>query len=112
MIFSISDNGIGVERENTLKIFTLFQRANAPTDKLGHGIGLGTCRKIFEGLGGRIWVKSKPNKGSVFSFTIPNEAEVVALLAIGKAKRPDRNYPGRFAVDKIFYSERFGQQWK
>jgi nitroreductase len=45
-------------------------------------------------------------------FDIPDEAEVVALLAIGRAKSPDKPYPGRFALDRIVYSERFGRPWE
>ena len=46
-----------------------------------------------------------------FEFTIPEEAEVVALLAIGHAQEPDKAYPGRFALDQIVYSEQFGAPW-
>ena len=45
-------------------------------------------------------------------FGLPDEAEVVALLAIGRAKQPDKVYPGRFPVERIFFSERFGEAWK
>lgn len=45
-------------------------------------------------------------------FGIPDEAEVVALLAIGKMQSPDKPYPGRFALDRIVYSEKFGEGWK
>lgn len=46
-----------------------------------------------------------------YEFTIPDEAEVVALLAIGYAQEPDKAYPGRFALDQIVYSEQFGAPW-
>lgn len=46
-----------------------------------------------------------------YEFTIPNEAEVVALLAIGYAQEPDKAYPGRFALDQIVFSEQFGTPW-
>jgi nitroreductase len=45
-------------------------------------------------------------------FGIPDEAEVVALLAIGKAQSPDKPYTGRFALDRIVFSERFGDPWR
>jgi nitroreductase len=45
-------------------------------------------------------------------FGIPDEAEVVALLAIGRAKQPDKPYPGRFGLDRIAFAERFGNAWK
>ena len=44
-------------------------------------------------------------------FGIPDEAEVCALLAIGRAKAPDKAYPGRFALDRIVFSERYGEAW-
>ncbi len=44
-------------------------------------------------------------------FNIPDEAEVCALLAIGRAKEPDKAYPGRFALDRVVFSERYGDAW-
>jgi nitroreductase len=44
-------------------------------------------------------------------FGIPDEAEVVCLLAIGRAAQPDKVYPGRFGVERIFFSERYGEAW-
>lgn len=45
-------------------------------------------------------------------FGMPEEAEVCALLAIGRAKAPDKSYTGRFGLDEIMYSERYGEPWK
>ena len=45
-------------------------------------------------------------------FAIPDEAEVVALLAIGKAKPPDKPYGGRFELSRIVYAEKYGEAWK
>ena len=45
-------------------------------------------------------------------FGIPEEAEVVALLAIGRAAQPDKAYPGRLPLDRVAFSERFGESWK
>ena len=45
-------------------------------------------------------------------FAIPDEAEVVALLAIGKAKAPDKPYSGRFELNRIVYAEKYGEGWK
>jgi nitroreductase len=45
-------------------------------------------------------------------FAIPDEGEVVALLAIGRAKPPDKPYTGRFSLDRIVFNERFGDPWK
>jgi nitroreductase len=45
-------------------------------------------------------------------FNVPDEAEVVALLAIGRGKDPDKAYPGRFPLDRIVFSERYGEAWQ
>jgi len=44
-------------------------------------------------------------------FDIPDEAEVVALLAIGRAAEPDKKYTGRFSLDRVVYAERYGEPW-
>ena len=69
--FTCADNGIGIEPEYADRVFVIFQRLHPKDAYPGTGIGLAMCRKIIEYHGGRIWLDTDADRGTVFRFTLP-----------------------------------------
>ncbi|WP_372664314.1 sensor histidine kinase [Amycolatopsis kentuckyensis] len=73
-VFTVSDNGIGIDAEYAERVFALFQRLHTRSAYPGTGIGLALCRRIVEHHGGRIWLDTEA-ENTTFRFTLPAATE-------------------------------------
>jgi len=70
---SVADNGVGISKSNTHKLFMIEENNTTPgtNNEKGTGLGLILCKEFVEKHSGRIWVESQEDKGSVFTFSLP-----------------------------------------
>ena len=82
--FTVADTGIGIANEKLARVFERFTQADSSTTRRfgGSGLGLTISRRLVELMGGRIWVSSEVDKGSIFAFAVPFEVSIVAKRAV------------------------------
>jgi signal transduction histidine kinase len=89
-LFSVADNGIGIDAQYADRVFLIFQRLHDKSTYPGTGIGLAMCRKIIDYFGGRIWLDTEYADGTRFCFTLPVRAEdVLTADVLAEAVLPE-----------------------
>ena len=78
--FIVSDNGIGIAKENQDKVFEIFSRLHSTKEYVGSGAGLSIVKAVIDSHGGTIWINSEVGKGAAFRFTIPKDISIETKL--------------------------------
>ncbi len=80
-VFSVADNGIGIDARHHDKVFEVFKRLHTQQEFPGTGIGLAVCRRIVEGHGGKTWFSSTVGEGTTFCFSLPHSPPISQATA-------------------------------